>query len=196
MKVSPAVGATIGILFLGGVAVVFLWPGERPSGFSSPNFRLPASAGMTAVSDGESDELPPPVVPEGWLRFENEQFDFSVYVPPGLKVSAFDEGGGAHTFTFEDAESGYGFQIFVVPYGKSSITPERFRKDAPSGVMNEPIDVLIGGVPARAFFGEANLMGETREVWFIRNGLLYEVTTYKQLDTWLADIMNTWRFIP
>jgi hypothetical protein len=37
-------------------------------------------------------------------------------------------------------------------------------------------------------------MGDTREVWFIKGGFLYEVTTYKQLDTWLAQILQTWQF--
>ena len=34
-----------------------------------------------------------------------------------------------------------------------------------------------------------------REVWFIHGGYLYEVTTYKELDTWLGSIMQTWKFI-
>ena len=40
-------------------------------------------------------------------------------------------------------------------------------------------------------------MGNTREVWFILGGLLYEVTTYKQLDTEgnKIGIMQTWRFV-
>jgi hypothetical protein len=38
-------------------------------------------------------------------------------------------------------------------------------------------------------------MGDARELWFIRDGYLYEVTTYKPLDTWLADIMKTWQFL-
>ena len=44
--------------------------------------------------------------------------------------------------------------------------------------------------------GERLRMGDTREVWFIHGGFLYEVTTYKQLDSWLAPIMQTWQFTP
>lgn len=143
---------------------------------------------------------PPPVVPDGWKKFENVQYSFSLFVPPELIVTAFDEGGGAHTFTFEDEASERGFQIFVVPYSGTSVTPERFRKDSPSGVMKEPVDVVIGGpvelggVIATAFFGEHSVMGETREVWFIYGNYLYEVTTYKKDDVWLAGIMDMWRF--
>ena len=48
---------------------------------------------------------------------------------------------------------------------------------------------------ATAFFGANDVMGGTREVWFIKNGLLYEVTTYQVLDSWLAEIMKTWAFL-
>ena len=44
-------------------------------------------------------------------------------------------------------------------------------------------------------FGKKTSAGDWREVWFIRRGFLYEVTTYKELDSWLADIMRTWKFI-
>jgi hypothetical protein len=46
------------------------------------------------------------------------------------------------------------------------------------------------------FYGNNSIMGDTREIWFIHGGFLYEVTTYKQLDSWLAPIMQTWQFTP
>ena len=46
------------------------------------------------------------------------------------------------------------------------------------------------------FYGSNSVMGDTREIWFINAGLLYEVTTYKQLDTWLVPILQTWQFTP
>jgi hypothetical protein len=54
---------------------------------------------------------------------------------------------------------------------------------------------MIDGTQATMFYGTNAIMGDTREVWFIKGGLLYEVTTYQQLDTWLAQIMQTWQFI-
>jgi hypothetical protein len=46
------------------------------------------------------------------------------------------------------------------------------------------------------FFGSNSVMGDTREIWFTHGGFLYEVTTYKELDSWLAPIMQTWQFTP
>jgi hypothetical protein len=38
------------------------------------------------------------------------------------------------------------------------------------------------------FFGSNSAMGDTREIWFIHGGFLYEVTTYKELDTCVLDL--------
>ena len=82
---------------------------------------------------------------------------------------------------FEGPSQGEGFQIFVVPYAHSAITPERFRIDDPSGVMKEAKEAVVDGTPAKSFFGYNDQMGDTWEVWFIHGGFLYEVTTYKPL---------------
>ena len=67
--------------------------------------------------------------------------------------------------------------------------------DEPSGVFNQPTNVVIDGIQATMFYGHNGIMGDTREVWFIKNGLLYEIATYKDLDQWLGTIMQTWRFL-
>jgi hypothetical protein len=53
---------------------------------------------------------------------------------------------------------------------------------------------VIDGASGIAFFGFDARVGQTREIWFIHNHFLYEVTTYKELDSWLNEIMSTWRF--
>lgn len=45
------------------------------------------------------------------------------------------------------------------------------------------------------FFSKNIALGDTREVWFIKNGYLYEVTTLKSLDAWLTQILQTWKFL-
>ena len=59
----------------------------------------------------------------------------------------------------------------------------------------QPVNIIVDGTPATMFFGKNLIMGDTQEVWFIKNGFLYEVTTYKELDQWLAGIMKTWKFM-
>lgn len=189
MKTSFVIGIAL-LLLLAGSGVYIAVSGDNSARLSMPNLRLPGQE--IGEPGGGSNE---PIVPAGWRKFENTQYSFSVYVPPELEVSTYDEGGGAHTFIFESEDAAKGFQVFAIPYHEETISDERFRKDVPSGVRKEPIETMIDGARAVTFFSENAIMGETREVWFIKGGYLYEVTTYKPLDGWLAEIMETWRFI-
>ncbi len=112
-----------------------------------------------------------------------------------MKVAEFDEGGGATTITFQNNKEVRGFQIFIVPYGAPQVTEERFRKDVPSGIRKQPTDLIIDGAVASMFFSNNIAFGDTREVWFIKNNFLYEVTTLKSLDDWLLQILQTWKFL-
>lgn len=168
------------MLGLAGAGYFFFMKGEGPENTG------PTPQALTETPKREG--------PPGWKYFENEQYGFSLFVPPNLNLIPYDEGSGARTFSFEEAATGQGFQVFVVPYFEDRIAQERFLQDAPSGVRKDETSITVGGVPASAFFSEHMMMGETREVWFIKDDYLYEVTTYKQLDPWLTEILATWRF--
>jgi len=136
----------------------------------------------------------PRTPPQGWKEYDNATYDFSLFYPDDLSLTDHDEPDDEHTAVFDDPAGNYGFQIFVAPYAGTQITQDRFLLDDPSGVMQDPTDVTVDGVRGTIFFSSNAIMGDTRELWFIRGGYLYEVTTYKPLDTWLADIMKTWQF--
>ena len=133
--------------------------------------------------------------PEGWEEYYNNRYGFSLFHPPQQKVQEFDEGGGAMTITFEDATSVSGFQIFVVPYSGLQITEDRFIQDVPSGVRTNVENTYVGGARAVTFNSYNALLGDTREVWFIRNGYLYEVTTFKGDTDWFTPTMQSWSFL-
>ena len=105
------------------------------------------------------------------------------------------EAGGALTVSFQDPSTNEGFEVYATPYSGTQITQARFKLDEPSGTFQEPTNVMVDGVSETMFYGSNPILGDTREVWFIHGGLLYEVTTFKQLDSWLAGIMKTWEFI-
>jgi len=66
--------------------------------------------------------------------------------------------------------------------------------DAPAGVRKDVRDTSIDGSPGITFHGFDAHVGQTYEVWFIHGGLLYEVLTYKELESGLDQILSTWRF--
>jgi hypothetical protein len=61
--------------------------------------------------------------------------------------------------------------------------------------MKDAKEVIVDDTTAKSFFGYNDQMGDTWEVWFIRGGFLYEVTTYKPLAPWVTDLLRTWRFL-
>ena len=117
-----------------------------------------------------------------------------MFYPDDLQVREHGEGRGT-TIAFENIKTGRGFQIFVVPYKGDQISTERLKMDVPSGVIKDQTDILIDGTAATMFYSQNAAMGDTREVWFIKYGFLYEVTTYKEFDAWISSIMQTWQFL-
>jgi hypothetical protein len=88
-----------------------------------------------------------------------------------------------------------GFEVYVTPYSGTQISDQQFHLDEPSGVVRDRSGTIVDGVQATTFYGSNPEIGDTREVWFIHGGFLYEVTTYKELDAWLQPILQSWQFI-
>jgi hypothetical protein len=157
---------------------------------------IPASGfAVGGIVDTSVVNSAPRQAPVGTKEYRNETYHISLFYPDNLSVKEFDEGKGAATITFQNVATAQGFQMFVVPYTSAQISRARFMQDEPSGVMQSPMNVKIGGVPATSFYGANTFLGETAEIWFLRAGYLYEVTAPKSEAAWFSQIMNTWQFI-
>lgn len=129
------------------------------------------------------------------LRYTHPRYGFSVVFPKELAVARYPQGNASETVVFQKPGAQEGFQVFITPHVGNEITEERLSKDVKGGVIEAPTEVVIGGGQrALIFWSEDSAVGRLREVWFIHDGFLYEVTTYAELDDWLANILNTWRF--
>lgn len=170
----------------------------------SGSFIFPAA---TSTISAEAQSQPAPhdlpttepsaYLPNGLMEYKNSYYKFKLSYPSDLSVSEFAENNGGRTILFQSskADEQKGFQIFITPYKYKEVTQERFKMDEPSGVINQQTEIIIDGIHAVMFYSKSGIIGDTREVWFINNGFLYEVATYKDLDSWLSEIMATWKFI-
>ncbi|MDO8561605.1 MAG: hypothetical protein Q7S05_02140 [bacterium] len=139
--------------------------------------------------------------PAGSHTYTNAQFHFSLQYPQDFNVKDRAEAGGAHTTTFESAD-GHEFQIFIRPYAEAQITALQIKIDTHGSAKGTPQEVVIGSdIHALLFESADPVLGALREVWFIYpepgrgvQSYLFEVTTYLELDTWLADILKTLQF--
>ena len=152
---------------------------------NQPTETIPSSVGVTSQRKPLANEV----------QYKNIQYKFARIYQKSLKVEELKEGGGASTIVFQNPEEGLGFQIFIVPFSGNQITDERFKQDVPSGVRDELRNISVDGASGASFYSTNTLLGETAEVWFIKNGFLYEVTAPKSLVSWLSTIMETWFFI-
>ena len=118
-------------------------------------------------------------------RYQNQQFNFSLNYPADMAVSETNGGGGGgETIYFVDATSGKQFQIMVIPYSTVN---------------------LAGGVPMPDSSASASDQGDTlsdvnvdvddiAEIWFTKNGVMYNVSCFKDNEPWLLSLLQTWRF--
>ncbi|MEQ1561451.1 MAG: hypothetical protein ABL899_01855 [Nitrospira sp.] len=130
--------------------------------------------------------------------FIHKKYAFSFTYPSSMKTSNFREGDGEQILFQDDANKNW-FQINITPWDESGdLTVARIKKDIPDIVIKDPQSVILGpdqksssGPKAIIFFSKEASLGETREVWFVKNGNLYQVTTYKRLDALISQILST-----
>src|SRR3989344_6886771 len=144
-------------------------PSPAESLEAAPGF---ASATGTVAAAPAGPIAGPRQAPAGHKEYRNTTYRFSLFYPQDLTLHEYDEGGGASTITFENAETVQGFQIFIVPYAGTQVTSAQFKGDVPSGVMKDPLNITIDGATATSFFSENALLGETAAIWVIRGGYL------------------------
>jgi hypothetical protein len=133
--------------------------------------------------------------------YTDSQYGFYFQYPKDFTVTKFKEGEDGDTILIQQkapsSSSGQaGFQVFIAPFDEPGpLTKERITQDLPEmKITNAENRVLKNGVPALIFFSEETSLGKTREIWFIKNGYLYQISTTAALDSLVAQIIGTWMF--
>lgn len=140
------------------------------------------------------DHIKSRIIPPNYNHYWNTEYQFSLFHKKSFVVKEYVEDNRSITIVFQDQESGQGFQIYITPYFEDNITEEQFLKDIPSGVKNNEQKTFIDGVEAVAFRSEDSILGETIELWFIKYGLLYEITAESGMESLIKEIVSSWRF--
>jgi hypothetical protein len=146
--------------------------------------------------------------------YSDLQYNFSFQYPKDFTATKFQEGESGNTILVQYREQSniandssqvstsinkypenVSFQIFISPFDEPGpLTKERILQDLPDLIKNPEQRVLKNGAVALIFFSQEPSIGEIREIWFVYNGYLYQISTYKELDSLVADILETWRF--
>jgi len=173
-------------LVLGGLVVYILPTQGDISGVSN----VSNTGEITRLKDVQSGE----VVADDVL-YTSDKYSFSLSYPKELIYKEFDEGSGATTIVFQEpGDAKVGFQLYITPYGKDTITGERILYDASGPVSDLKEEKLSNGLLVATFYSKAPILGETREIWWLHDGHLFELTTYASLDAWVREIISTLDF--
>lgn len=196
-SIITAVLLSVAVLGLG--ALLLSGQRENTQGlfFDGTDSDSAVAADLFSPREGEARNLSDAAMgttTEGWQTYRSDTYHFSLRHPSDLSVMQYDAGEGAASLVFENEDLSHGFQIFVTPYGEKVITRARFLMDQPSGALSEPVSATVDGAGGMLFYGKNDDIGDTIEVWFVRDGYLYEVYTYKVLEPYLKDIIRTWTF--
>ena len=180
--------------------------GRGPDAWAPPALVFDTSTPATTDAAAKPQASPPRTPPAGYREYRNSNYGFSIFYPENLPPTEFRDRGYALTVSFQSEAGKEGFQIYVAPINGTKVDAYRFRLDAPSGVKKNEKQTTVDGAQAIAFEGLSYEIGATHEIWFIHGdparpddgrsgGFLFEVTTYKELDTWLDALLASWKFM-
>lgn len=131
-------------------------------------------------------------VPPPGEEYINESYGFSLTLPQGFVTREFE-----NVVVIEN-EAGDGIQIVITPLDEDIpiLTAERIHADVPDLVIREPEVVEVEEARTGLAFLSDNeaFDGASREVWFVFNMQLYQISTYAGLDPLLRSIFNSWEF--
>ena len=194
---------TVVIIGILGAGVYFFSRfGELPVFTSSGESVFPA---FDDTPKGEVSSVEIPTVPDaanfdlGDLAQEHRdpQFGFSFRYPKDLKVSRAALSDGSVSVAISGGKEGTaGFQILITPLDEPlTLDTERIRADLPDLVISESKEFSIDGGTGVLFASDdPGFNGDSREVWFVRGTVLFQISTYGRNEKLLDAILKTWRF--
>ena len=175
------------------VAIIFLKVNKK-----SPSNKEESINEYPSVSDSIQNTytLTPSEEDEKNNVYTDSQYKFSFQYPKDFTATKFREGEGSDTILIQQKGGKGGFQIFISPFDEPGpLTKERISQDLPDMKIESAENrVLKNGIPALLFFSSEASLGETREIWFVKNGYLYQITATKEIDSLVAEIVGTWKF--
>lgn len=139
-----------------------------------------------SIIEGDSDLYEDP----------NNRFMFSY--PKEFSPASFGGKEIGETVLLQKTGEKAGFQIFITLFDEpgSVLTVERIKTDVPGIIMHDPRPVdLNGEVLGLSFVSESDSFGRSREIWIAKGGFLYQMSTYENEQSLLAEVLSSWRFL-
>ena len=126
--------------------------------------------------------------------YKNAKYNFSFEYPKGFSAAEFVEREATDVILIQNTETQRGFQIAISPFGGPDlITPEMILKDIPEMKINKPENTTSNGIRALEFLSDDGGASKA-EIWFIRQGYLYQITAFLKDKDLIERVFNSWKF--
>jgi uncharacterized protein (UPF0333 family) len=127
--------------------------------------------------------------------YTNSEHNFSFDYPKEFKITEFGEEENK-TILINNADNKFQFQIIISYFGESGpLTQKRILQDLPDLKMeNVQQKTLKNGDSVLIFLSDGSNSEKTREVWFIYNEYLYQISALQSFNDELNKILATWKF--
>ena len=129
-------------------------------------------------------------------EYKNETYNFSLTLPEGFSAREIATESGSTVLI--ESKTGDGVQIVITKQDEdvAVLTKEMIEADIPDMKIEDVQPVEVGQNHTGLAFKSDNpsFDGGSREVWFIFNSNLYQISTYARLDPLLKSIFATWEF--
>ena len=130
--------------------------------------------------------------------YVHPEYGFTFKYPSNLEKTEFEEGDGEIILFRSQDGNKEGFQIYVSTYGEAEdLSIELIKRSALDvGITNDKkTQVGPDSIEAVQFDAEKSPTDKTHEVWLVKDGIFYQMTSYQEYGKTLDEIMKTWRFI-
>lgn len=129
--------------------------------------------------------------------YTNAEYGFSFRYPDALHIGGnMTSSDGVTTILVQDAVQHIGFQIYITPFTDSDpvITAARIAQSLPDLVIRDAQAVQVGDSQGLSFLTKDASFGESRQVWVVYKGNLYQISTYDAQGALLEKVLATWIF--
>ncbi len=188
--ISTRIKAAIaGIVILAAAVVIFFGPTD---GAKKLRNQVTDFAGKTLQPDGGQPENAIPAGGSG--SYTDSVYGFSFSYTPGHTVGRFEQGEG-DVVLVQSPDKSAGFQVYVVPFDEAGpLTAGRIAKDLPDMPMQNVQEISFGPSKEESIQAVRFTSGQSREVWFIHEQVLYQISADISQDDAVVEMLKSWRW--
>lgn len=193
---------SIFVIVLAGMSIFFFMKKSdtslenRPNEESVQENTKTISPDISALGAGQSVAVASPDT----KKYTHSTIGFSFIYPVSLTISSFGSvyDASGETVLLQDKGKN-GIQVLITPFNEDiTLTASRIHKDIPSIEMTEVKTLTVGGsnsnVQAVAFKSNNSLMGKSREVWFVKDKRLYQISASIEIGEAFDKLISSWKF--